>query len=59
MSEKTFFLYDLHVHRSDKQSADDMVRKAKEGGFKSFGIVHNVALGESRTTTTCKGISTR
>ena len=43
MSEKTFFLYDLHVHRSDKQSADDMVRKAKEGGFKSFGIVHNVA----------------
>ncbi len=43
MSEKTFFLYDLHMHMSAKQSAQDMVKKAGTSGFKSFGIVQNVS----------------
>ncbi|MDR0794561.1 MAG: hypothetical protein LBE79_00665 [Tannerella sp.] len=43
MSEKTFFLYDLHLHRSASQSAQDLVDKAAAGGFKSFGILQPVS----------------
>ena len=39
MSEKTFFLYDLHMRTSLNQSAQDMVDKAKTSGFASFGIL--------------------
>lgn len=38
-----FPLYDLHIHRSDSLSADDIVRKSKESGFESVGIMQNVA----------------
>ncbi len=39
----SFPLYDLHLHRSAKQSIEDLVNKAKESNFKCFGVVHNVA----------------
>ena len=36
-----FPIYDLHMHRSQVQSAEQMVEKAKAAGFRSFGILQN------------------
>ena len=55
MSEQAFFLYDLHLRTSPRQGMDDLVRKAAEqgmddlvrkaadAGFRSFGVVGDVA----------------
>ena len=37
-----FPIMDLHVHRSDKQSIEDIVEKSKRTGIK-FGVMENVA----------------
>ncbi len=38
-----FPIYDLHSHRSDQQTAQQMVEKAKKNGIEMFGILENVA----------------
>ena len=43
MSEQAFFLYDLHLRTSPRQGMDDLVRKAADAGFRSFGVVGDVA----------------
>ena len=35
-------MMDLHVHRSDNQTIDDIVKKSQDTGIK-FGVVHNIA----------------
>ena len=42
MSEQAFFLYDLHLRTSPRQGMDDLVRKAADAGFRSFGVVGDV-----------------
>ena len=37
-----FPLMDLHVHRSDNQTIEDIVKKSQDTGIK-FGVVHNIA----------------
>lgn len=37
-----FPLMDLHVHRSDQQSIEDIVAKSRKMGIQ-FGVVHNIA----------------
>ena len=37
-----FPIMDLHVHRSDKQSIEDIVEKSKRTGI-TFGVMENVA----------------
>ena len=41
-TELGFPIMDLHVHRSDKQSIEDIVRKSERTGIK-FGVMENVA----------------
>ncbi len=43
MNRTTFPLYDLHLHRSAKQSMQDIVDKAGKNGFECFGVVQNVS----------------
>jgi histidinol phosphatase-like PHP family hydrolase len=43
MSEKTFFLYDLHMRTSANQNVQDMVNKANTSGFVSIGILYNMS----------------
>ena len=38
-----FPIYDLHSHRSNVQTAQQMVEKAKANGIEMFGILENVA----------------
>ncbi len=38
-----FPVYDLHSHRSDVQTAQQMVEKARQNGIEMFGILENVA----------------
>jgi len=49
MSEKTFFLYDLHLRTSVNQSAQDLVNKAMTNGFESIGIVQNLSPAGTET----------
>ncbi|MBR3716600.1 MAG: hypothetical protein IKN19_01360, partial [Bacteroidaceae bacterium] len=39
--KESFPIYDLHMHRSDAQTAEQMVEKAQKAGFRSFGILQN------------------
>ncbi len=43
MNRTSFPLYDLHLHRSSKQSMQDIVDKAGKNGFKCIGVVQNVS----------------
>ena len=40
---RPFPVYDLHTHRSDAQTAKEMVEKAQKNGIQMFGILENVA----------------
>ena len=42
MGEQAFFLYDLHLRTSPRQGMDDLVRKASDAGFRSFGVVGDI-----------------
>jgi hypothetical protein len=35
-------MIDLHVHRSEKQSIDDIVAKSRKTGIR-FGVMQNIA----------------
>ncbi len=39
----SFPIYDLHTHRSDKQTTQQIVDKAKQNNIEMYGIVENVA----------------
>lgn len=49
MSKTNYPLYDLHLHRSEKQSMQDMMDKAGKNSFKCFGVVQNVSPRGIRT----------
>lgn len=44
-----FPIYDLHMHRSQSQTAEQMVEKARAAGFRSFGILENAGAWGVRT----------
>lgn len=47
--DKAFPIYDLHVHRSDKQDGETIVKKARQAGLKCVGIMENIAPWGIRT----------
>lgn len=49
MSKTNYPLYDLHLHRSEKQSMQDMMDKAGKNSFKCFDVVQNVSPRGIRT----------
>lgn len=42
-ARSAFPVYDLHVHRSDKQDVPLIMERAKNGGLEAVGIMENVA----------------